>query len=307
MTLAVLLVHGIGDQRPEWAARIVDRLQSALHRAVQALDPSAPADAAVARLGAVHWAEVLQERQRLLRAQLDLSPLPQWARPPLWRLDLHTRRWYLRQFKSRERRFVAEFVGDVIGYPGPEAYPQVHATMATALEALAQSLPPSPEKIPLTLIGHSLGAVIASDHVYDARKRRSAGAGFHDRFQLENFFTLGSPQALFSLKYGGAEAFKTPIRMETPQGRWMNVFDPIDPIAMPLRGLNEAYAQAVAHDVQLNTGRWLDAHTRYFDEGRVLTLIARKLALDWATRHHRLTPPALQAAEGAYLRTCQSW
>lgn len=303
MPQAVLLVHGIGDQRPEWAARIVARLRQAIAQAAQALDPQASALEQSVAIGAVHWAAVLQTRQGVLRARLEGTRLPVVARPPWWRSDLRLRHWYVRRWKPEERRLVAEFIGDVIGYPGPEVYPQVHATVAAALATLAASIA-TPTKIPLTVIGHSLGAVIASDHIYDARKTRGAAAGFHDRFALENFFTLGSPQALFSLKYGGPEAFKRPIAVETARGRWLNILDPIDPVAMPLRGLNDAYAQAVWRDLQVNTGGWLDAHARYFHHEQVVALMAQKIALDWAAAEGRLSAGAWAAAEQAFVRAC---
>ncbi len=127
------------------------------------------------------------------------------------------------------------------------------------------------------MIAHSLGTVISSDFVYDQLK----GTGvLHQRFLFSNFFTLGSPIALFALQYG-IELFKSPIRLECKDGKWINIFDLDDPVAYPLKNLNQAYDAAVNVDYEVNTGGFGISHTRYFQNQIVQELIAQKLAQDW--------------------------
>ena len=109
--------------------------------------------------------------------------------------------------------------------------------------------------------------------------------------------------ALFSLRFGGPEAFSKPIRMETGRGRWMNLFDRDDPIGMPLKPLNEAYQRAVFNDVDVQAGLYLWSHLRYFTHSKVLELIADKLALDWIAHNGRLAAGELAALDAAYERT----
>jgi hypothetical protein len=115
-----------------------------------------------------------------------------------------------------------------------------------------------------------------------------------------NFFTLGSPLALFSLQHGGPEAFSKPVRVEHPDGRWVNIRDKDDPVGMPLKTLNAEYQAAVHHDVEVDTGDYLLAHMGYFSHELVLRAIGRKLALDWAAGNRVLPAKDLQALFKAY-------
>ena len=102
-------------------------------------------------------------------------------------------------------------------------------------------------------------------------------------------FTAGSPIALFSMKFNGPESFNLPVEVEDPNGRWVNLLDKDDPIAMPLRLLNASYQKAVFSDYQVNSGWfWGTAHTEYFTRTNALDLIARKLAIDWAAFNQKL-------------------
>lgn len=86
--------------------------------------------------------------------------------------------------------------------------------------------------------------------------------------------------ALFALQYG-IELFKSPIHVEDAQGHWTNIFDLDDPIAYPLKNLNDAYEKAVHLDCQVNTGGFGVSHVRYFGNRIVQETIAKKLAADW--------------------------
>ena len=146
-------------------------------------------------------------------------------------------------------------------------------------------------KAPLTFITHSLGTVIASDFIYDRSKERRLKSleGFHERFYLENIFTIGSPLALFSLRYNGPEAFQNPIHVESSFGRWLNIYDGDDPVGMPLRPLNDAYKSAVSRDIKVESGIYGLSHIGYFTKSKTLDIIAKKLALDWMRLNDKLS------------------
>ncbi|MGE5279388.1 MAG: hypothetical protein ACM3L6_01415, partial [Deltaproteobacteria bacterium] len=139
----------------------------------------------------------------------------------------------------------------------------------------------------------SLGTVIASDFIWDCQFK-----GLMKPFALGNVFTMGSPIALFALRYG-AELFNQPIEVKAP-GRWVNILDADDPIAYPLKPLNKEYDHAVLADREVSVGPLGVAHTRYWNAPVVHALIGRKLALDWLRADGRLDPYVLEHLSHQY-------
>ena len=115
---------------------------------------------------------------------------------------------------------------------------------------------------------------------------------------MSNFFTMGSPLALFALRYG-AELFNKPINVDGA-GRWVNILDKDDPIAYPLRELNEEYKAVVLADLEVNVGLWGIAHVQYWKNQSVHRIIAAKLALDWLRINNRLPAGDLQKMQEKY-------
>ena len=294
MKLGVLLVHGIGAEHPQWAREIIPKVEKAVLSEVRKLLPGHPplTPADLLAIESVYWAGELNERQQILEARLK-----QAQDPPRFTLWL-----WVRWLRRKEREFVSRSVADLIGYLDEKVERSVHGQMGQALERLAaRTGAGSAAKMPLTIVSHSLGTVISSDYVYDQVKRRKmeGKSGFHEKSALENFFTVGSPLALFSLKYGGPDAFQNPISVEGPRGRWVNIRDANDPIGMPLKTLNEAYDRVVLKDARVHAGLYLVSHQRYFRSRGTLKIIGRKLALDWAALNGKLPP---ERAERLYAR-----
>lgn len=274
--IAVAVLHGMGNQPPTFA----DRFREGLGR--RFVRHGGAADALVVR--PVHWAEVLShEETRLLEDEHGAARLD-------WR---------------KARAFAMHFLADVVAYqivPKERAvYDAVHGHVATTLRALAEE---AGDDAPLCVVAHSLGSVIASNYLYDLQKHeREPESGIlpdtvarrRDRTPLERgrtlawFFTLGSPLALFSLRW---ENRGRPIQVPAPdlaahhpglEGRWENLYDRDDVIAWPLRPLNEAYRAQVREDRAVNVGPFPWhltplAHTRYLDDATVQDRIAATLA-----------------------------
>ena len=293
MKIGVLLVHGIGIQGPDWAEGIIRALRDAVAQALpRVLGPAAPPVDAAVEFEPAYWEEILREREQTLERLLESARGATGSIGGLLRQLV----WWL---QHRESRFIADYLGDIIGYLHQEARKDIQQELCGALERMSRRLPGS-EKRPLTVVAHSLGTVISSEYVWDRAKARGAAAGFDDAWRFDNFFTIGSPLALFSLRFGGPEAFGHPVALEHPRGRWVNLFDANDPVGMPLRPLNEAYARAVLEDVPVESGIYLLAHARYFTCPQVLAAIGRKVALDWAALNGRLAGQALEQRYAEY-------
>ena len=289
MKLGVILVHGIATESPDWAAGIVPVVRDVVLAELRGLlkegVPPAAEDALV--IESVYWADILNENQkklfdRLKEAQEPLVLQGSWKQK-LWALFKHFSR-------EAEFGFITKSMADIIGYLQDDARGLIHGRVLEAIGRVSGRMGNSSGKAPLTIVAHSLGTVVSSECVYDRTKERRQRQleGFHDLARLVNFFTLGSPLALFSLQSGDADAFREPIRVEELTGRWVNIYDKDDPVGMPLKTLNKEYGEAVLRDVRVESGGYLVAHTRYFTAGQTLKIIGRKLAIDWIALNERL-------------------
>lgn len=113
---------------------------------------------------------------------------------------------------------------------------------------------------------------------------------------------MGSPLPLFSLQFGGPEVFNKPIAIQDSLGRWVNIYDKNDPIAYPLKLLNEAYNRVVLKDQEVHAGMFGIAHLKYWTNQSVHLIIARKLALDWLRFNNALDKSRLDGLYAKYDR-----
>lgn len=135
----------------------------------------------------------------------------------------------------------------------------------------------------ISLIGHSLGSVVAFDVAYYNSCHNPDW--LKHNFFVSNLFTLGSPIALFTLdtqddsgqpksRYVQPDAFKV-VR---ENGVWYNFFDAQDIIGYPLEKLYPNHVR----DLLVQTGTSpLHAHTNYWWNEEVAAKIAERLKLDY--------------------------
>jgi hypothetical protein len=273
--LAVAVVHGVGRTSGAFAQELMAGVSRRFRRA------TGSADGLVVEV--VEWAPVLQDEEDRL-----------WARMEGERL-----RW------RSLRRFLLDFAGDAIAYQPTkrrsEVYDAVHEVAARTLARLADR---AGATAPLAVVGHSLGSVIASNFLYDLheehrrrmlarRVRRVLGHSPLARGEtLALLYTTGSPLALWSLRRGG---FDRPVPVPSPRlathhpglgGEWVNFVDRDDPLAWPLRVLNDAYRDGVTEDRAVSAGGtalgWTPtAHQGYARSKEVQDRIAEGLARTW--------------------------
>ena len=266
----VLFVHGVGEQTPEPPTELWERIRRACEAALARRGAPRPGADAL-RFDYVYWADVTQPDQEDLKRRLGV--------------------------RTRLRKFLVGSMGDVVAYSKlsypPDKYGEVQRRFAESIRRASRAVEQA--GVPwahVTIIAHSLGTVIASDGLYDLMR---TGA-FPANLRLTNVFTLGSPIALFGLRYG-LENFTKPIRPSV----WVNFSYPQDLIGYPLKTLNDAYASAVTEDVLLLPSEsaraaWsavrmfaarlpgagpVLAHSWYFTDPRVFRRIGRTLAEQW--------------------------
>lgn len=260
----VVVIHGIGKAVEGYSKPLTDGIQRALKQAECAQE------------FVFHeflWDDLVAiDQARLADALRKGFGLPPAGKPAgcLAKIFGAPKRW----INSLRTDFVAQFIEDVLSYRDRTeiVYQMIHERLRSVFTDIARS---EGEGV-LSIIAHSLGTVIASDYIYDCQKKKETVSG---TVPLRNFFTLGSPIALFSLQYGGVQLFRTPARVEDPSGCWLNILDKDDPIAYPLKTLNDAYNDAVSEDVAVGVGIFGLAHTKYFDNKKIHRLIAAKLVI----------------------------
>lgn len=244
MSTYLVLVHGIGEQKPGSYDAFLQRLFEKVSFIWRES----------------YWADVTQPDEQLLKERIGRGGL------------LHS--FYIGSF------------GDLVAYSKlpypPDKYTEIQKRFAGEVNwmgSLARGL--NDINAQLSVIGHSLGSVIASDGLYDMIK---SGA-FPPNMKLKCFFTMGSPLALFGLRYG-LENFNKPVRPQV----WLNFYYRQDVAALTLKPLNAAYAEAVTEDICLSPdgvkhklmamfpGLGITSHSWYFTDRRVIERIARELS-----------------------------
>ena len=282
--IAVAIIHGVGKQDPNFAEGMAQELKE---RFAEKLEGKAEDPASELVIRAVYWAPVLQDAEdelwkRMKRAgELDFTTL---------------------------RRFVVDFAADAIAYqPTPRdrtIYDRIHGVFAEEIQKLLK-VDKVGEKAPLCVIAHSLGSVIASNYFYDLQSgpNRLISPSIRGKIgdtplelgeTLTLFYTLGSPLAIWSLRYTNP-IFGVPIKVPSPRlsdhypglkGEWVNFYDEDDVLGYPLRTLNQDYKGVVRADRQVNVGGLLSSwnpasHLGYWTDNDVTKPIAGQLAQIW--------------------------
>lgn len=237
MQLAVVLIHGMGSQDEGFAAPTISALSALLDR--QGHDPAEVA------WQAIHWADILADRQR---GYLDAA----------------------RQAAEMDflglRRFVVSALGDIAAYqyvdtPSP-TYARIHDRVRQRIaELYTHQLGATPT--PLVVLAHSLGSHIMSSYIWDTQRGHPTGADPEsspfERFEhLAGLVTFGSTIPLFTFAHDPVVAIDFPgralDRAVAAKARWFNFYDRDDVLGYPLKPTSPSYAQVVTADIEINVG-----------------------------------------------------
>ena len=277
--IAVAIIHGVGKQDPNFADGMAQDLRDRFAKQVGNDDSGSQL-----AISPVYWAPVLQNAEEKLWDRMKQGG----------EMDFTTL-----------RHFLVDFAADAIAYqPTPsdrQVYDGIHMVFAQTLRTLAVE---AGDKAPLCVIAHSLGSVIASNYIYDLQvdaTRRIISDGVRQIIRntplergetLTLFYTLGSPIAIWSLRYPD---FGVPITVPSPKlaehhpnlkGEWVNYYDEDDVIGYPLKTINDAYRGAITADREINAGGLLSSwnpasHLGYWTDNDVTKPIAESLAKTW--------------------------
>lgn len=274
--IGIAVIHGAGIQKEDFAEILICRLKEKIVRVAKSEGLDFTGEEFV--FMPIYWGEVFHDKELKLWEDIQKGG-------PLDFLTL--------------RKFMIEFLGDAIAYQPTfdqyQNYERVHETYFKALERLSDQVGPYS---PLMVVGHSLGTVITSNYFYDAQKKGDTLPYIKDWLQdaspltkgetLASFVSLGSPLALWSLRYFN---FNKPIQVPSEdfyshypncKGGWWNIYDRDDVLGYPLKTLNHAYDQAVSEDIEMNIGNLLTnwnplSHFQYVKDDKIIQFIVQKL------------------------------
>ncbi len=246
----VFIIHGVGDQDKGYSMPF----QKKLKKFIKSYS-NVPNTNIKTILKEIRWSPITQKIQDKLAKRFSKQKLG---------------------FKTF-RKIMLNLIGDALAYQdsdrGDEVYKDIHASIDKARADVDKIVGNNP--VEYTIVAHSLGSVIASDYCYD---------NTHS-FKLTNFFTMGSPIALWTMRAGDPKNADTPVQVDDTNGAWINIFDDDDIIGWPLRVINKHYRKAVDFDYNTEIGGFLDrehplSHRGYWKDGNAVKPIAKKIALD---------------------------
>lgn len=197
---------------------------------------------------------------------------------------------------SKLRQFVISYFADAIAYQpvevGRDNYRRVHQAFGETLKTLSNWAGPD---VPLCVISHSLGSVIASNYFYDLQKKlvTDKDTALEKGETLSLFYTMGTTLPLWSLRY--EHGLDAPITVPAQEmkanhsnlmGEWVNFYDKDDILGYPLKIISEKYEQAVYKDIEVNVGNILTSwnpasHIGYLGNNDVAERIAIGMFQVW--------------------------
>jgi hypothetical protein len=284
--IAVAIIHGVGTQGADFADDMIRMLKERFARDLKSCEANPETQL---EFEFVHWAPVLQNTQDELWKRMVKGG------------DMDFRRL---------RKFMVDFAADAVAYQPAISeqltYNRIHTKMAESLGKLAQR---AGADAPLCVVSVSLGTVIASNYFYDLQndtpqkplvpntvRSKIGNTPLEKGETFALFYTLGSPLALWSLRY---ENFGSPIDVPSSKlakhhaplkGEWINLYDEDDVIGYPLKTLNPLYRERVKADKTVNVGgiltSWNPAsHLKYWTDAEVIKTIVTGLVRTWKAIH----------------------
>ena len=269
--IGVIVVHGLGLQKKEYAAKFMKKIDKAFAKIM-----NVPSSKPYIDIEPVFWSDVFGKEEERIYQDLVIK----------------------KGLRYKElRRYLVYYLADAVAYQPVDTngqnYDAVHQTISNALHSLSMRIG---KTAPLCVVSHSLGSVIASNFFYDLQFTARHFPGIIDTTSplergetLTHFYSLGTTLPLWSLRY---RDFSKPIRVPSLEGEelypglegeWVNFYDKDDILGYPLRDIDPAYEQAVKVDIDLNVGNPLTfwnpfCHNGYLKDKKVVRHISERLA-----------------------------
>lgn len=263
--LGVFVIHGMGDQQPNFADDMIAELKERIRD-----EGGYPDEVA---FEPAFWADVLSGHQHEMWNKMN---------------DANDLDW------SSLRKFVLNSFGDATAYQRApdepdDIYAQVHRRILSHLQALRAQL--GDADAPLLVLAHSLGCDMMSNYIYDqqnpANKPVLGTTPFEQMKTLCGLITFGCNIVLFSLAHERYVGIQFPPAGLPAQlaalAEWRNYYDPDDILGWPVKELCPEYeANGKVTDFPINVGGLLTswnpaAHSEYWTDNDLTKPTAKKI------------------------------
>jgi hypothetical protein len=258
--IGILVIHGIGSQQSGYSGAMVKEVSDRLD-----------AHATSVIWQEVLWADVLASRARDLWQWMNDAKEPNGSS-----IDLD---W------PKIRKFLIHNMGDALAYTRDadpaSAYAQIHDVVDRQLRALKTSL--GDPAAPIVVMGHSLGAHIISNYIWD---RQHGIDSLEPIPTLAAMITFGCNIPLFGLPFDVARPIDLPGTAITKAkwktaSHWLNYLDEDDVLGWPLKPLYQKKLSKLTarqkrtvskiEDYEINAGGLLTnwnpaAHNQYWTD-----------------------------------------
>ena len=234
--VGVLIIHGIGWQKPGFSLKMQNWLKSMLGEEA----------AGKVIFQEVVWAEPIEEKQI---AYMEASQ-------HLFRND-----WL--------RSMIVRLLGDAAAYSATAEHRRIHRTVYDAIRNMRRGLKPDGKTI---ILAHSLGGHIMSNFIFDlqipsgvegatktAKVAEILSVQNQEVEELQPFVssitaicTFGCNIALFALGHNDIQ----PIEKPSETCMWYNYYDEDDVLGYPLKTLNGYKDSEWIRDERISVGRW---------------------------------------------------
>lgn len=253
--IAVLTIHGIGNQPQDYYQKFHERLYSLLTKKTQRR----------VKGERIYYQKILSHLQEEVRASLYKTPL-RWK--PLRSFAIH----YLSDAVTYEHRIAEK----------ESPYQRISEVIYDSVKDLKAQL--RTKNPTVVVIAHSFGCHVITNYLYDAQKgkyfwKNRKGDRFDKLQNIRLFLTTGCNIPLF---VGGLENIQ-PFSRPNDHFEWYNYYDKDDVLGWPLkvltRGRKRPYENIVTKDIPVRTGITpLDSHVRYWKSRKLTEMIVERIA-----------------------------
>ncbi len=272
--VALLTIHGMGEQPLDYAGDMQRSLQQQMGAAFAGVD-----------VHSVYYQHLLKPNEQDVWQRVHQSATVRY---------------------DALRKFILFGFADAAGLENRKEYDNsvyelAQQEIARALLAILASHGPA---TPIVLLAHSLGCQVMSSFIYDAQKRAGGGAVAAGIWKPGRMADSLTPAQRQFLQCGTVRSFVTtgcnipvfvaahkrmdvkPIIKPNPGFTWLNLYDPDDALGWPLQPLEGGY-ETLVEDRAINAGQGLLnfmtkswnplSHTAYWTDNEVIHPLAAKL------------------------------
>lgn len=253
--VGVLVIHGVGTQKEDYAKKMIAELKERLGKAQNQVEWEP-----------VYWANILAPRQMEYLREAAKGRELDWV-------------W--------ARRLVVNALSDAASYRRMQpdcldhpitTYGKIHQRVRAGLRKLKKRLGADGS---LVVLAHSLGGHIISNYIWDVQKGnvvpQIGPESYEGAGSLKLLVTFGCNIPLFTFSLDKV----VPITLKKG-AKWHNYYDRDDVLGYPLRPINSCY-EKVCKDIEINVGGFLSSwnffsHNKYWTDNDFTKPVAESIS-----------------------------